>query len=254
VEGLLVDQVAVVTGGGRDLGRDIALALAEEGADVVIAGRTAETLERTAGDIRRLGRRCLPAVTDLCREEDVKALFHQTREAFGHVSVLVNNSAAERFVCAVEDMPLDQWERAIATKLTAAVLCCREALGSMIQRQQGSIVNISGTTGLKGSPYMSAHSVAQAGLIALTQALAGEVGKHGIRVNAVVPSAIAGESLVRQFNERWGASAGDEQLRVLTEASPLGRLVDARNVTDAVVFLASDRAAGMTGQTMNLLL
>ena len=243
-----------MTGGGRDLGREISLALAEEGADVVLAGRTAETLERTAGDIQRLGRRCLPVVTDVCREDDVKALFHETREAFGHVSVLVNNSAAERFVSAVEDMPLDEWERAIATKMTAAMLCSREALGSMIRRQQGSIVNISGTTGLHGSPYMSPHSVAQAGLIALTQALAGEVGKHGIRVNAVVPSAIAGESLVRQFNERWGAPSGDEHLRMLTEASPLGRLVDARNVTDAVIFLASERASGMTGQTLNLLL
>ena len=105
--------------------------------------------------------------------------FHEAREAFGHVSVLVNNSAAERFVSAVEDMPLDEWERAIATKMTAAMLCSREALGSMISRQRGSIVNISGTTGLKGSPYMSPHSVAQAGLIALTQALAGEVGKPG---------------------------------------------------------------------------
>lgn len=252
---MLADRIAVVTGGGRDLGRSIALALAAQGADVAIIGRSAEPLERTAVDIRALGRRAMAVSADLTREEDVVAAFARIAADFGPLSILVNNASAPRMPRAVADMPLGEWSMTLATKLTAAMLCCREALRTMIPQARGSIVNISGTTGVQGGPFMSAHSVSQAGLISLAQALALEVGRHRIRVNSVVPSAIEGESLRAIVGDASKLEMDESApLRQLQARSPLGRLVQPEEVAATVCFLASDAASGITGQAINLLL
>ena len=251
----LGDMVAVVTGGGRDLGRELALALAVQGADVAVIGRTVATLERTADDIRSIGPRSLAVTADLTSEEDVVAAFGRIADHLGPVTVLVNNASAPRMPRPVAEMLLDEWDTTLATKLTSAMLSSREVLKSMIPLRRGSIVNISGTTGLQGAPFMSSHSVAQAGLLALTQSLALEVGRHQIRVNAVVPSAIEGDSL-RQIL----TGAADLELsernpaQDLIDASPLGRLVQPHEVASVVCFLASNAASGITGQAINVLL
>ena len=251
----LGDMVAVVTGGGRDLGRELALALATQGADVAVIGRTVEALERTADDIRGIGSRALAIAADLTDEEDLVAAFDRIVDRLGPVAVLVNNASAPRMPRPVAEMPLEEWSTTLATKLTSAMLSSREALKSMLPLRRGSIVNISGTTGLRGAPFMSSHSVAQAGLIALTQSLALEVGRHQVRVNAVVPSAIEGDSL-RQI--LTGAADLDldqgNPVQGLIDASPLGRLVQPHEVASVVCFLASDAASGITGQAINVLL
>jgi NAD(P)-dependent dehydrogenase (short-subunit alcohol dehydrogenase family) len=251
----LADRIAVVTGGGRDLGRDLALALAEAGADVVVLGRTRVTVEATAAEIVDAGRRAWAAVCDVTDEQQVDATFDEIAHRFGAPHVLVNNAAAPRHQHAVADMPLDAWNETLSVKLTGAMLCTRAALRSMIPAGRGSIVNVSGTTGKVGLAYVSAHSVAQAGLIAFTQSLAREVGRHGIRANAIVPSAIEGEHLRRITSTNDAITgAGTSLLDQLSASSPLGRLVQPQEVAAGVVFLASDASSGMTGQTLDLLL
>jgi NAD(P)-dependent dehydrogenase (short-subunit alcohol dehydrogenase family) len=255
MEQTLTGRIAVVTGGGRDLGREIALALAARGADVAIVGRTATHLERTAADIRALGREAVPVTADLTREDDTIKAFAQTVSALGPVDILVNNASAPRMPRPVAEMPLAEWNLTLATKLTAAMLCSREALKSMIPQSRGSIVHISGTTGLRAAPFMSAHSVCQAGLILLGQATALEVGRYQIRVNTVVPSAIEGESLRNIVADAAKLELDEKNpLKQLQAMSPLGRLVREAEVAATVCFLVSDAASGITGQAINVLL
>ena len=246
----------MVTGGGRDLGRVISLRFAEAGADVVVLGRTPEPLHDTVRDIEATGRRAWAFPCDLTDEADVVRTFAAVAVATGRVDVLVNNAAAPRHQAPVAEMDLAAWQSAFAVKVTGAMLCSREVLRTMIPAGRGSIVNISGTTGIAGLAMVSAHSVAQAGLLALTQSLSREVGRHGIRVNAIAPSAIEGEHLLRIAATHDDNSASPEGalLRRLMEESPLGRFVRPTEVADTVVFLASDASSGMTGRTLELLL
>lgn len=249
-------RVAIVTGGGRDLGRVISRRLAEAGADVAVLGRTKSTLDDTVREIEVIGRRAWAFSCDLTDEAAVVRTFDELIATVGRVDVLVNNAAAPRHQAPVAEMDLGAFQSAFAVKVSGAMLCCREVLRTMIPAGRGSIVNLSGTTGITGLARVSAHSVAQAGLIALTQSLSREVGVHGIRVNAIAPSAIEGDHLLRI------AAAHDDQrdspdgalLRRLMEQSPLGRFVRPTEVADAVVFLASDASSGMTGRTLELML
>ncbi len=249
-------RVAVVTGGGRDLGRVISLRLAAAGADVVVLGRTGALLDDTAREIEAIGRRAWAYPCDLTDEADVVRTFAQIVGTVDHVDVLVNNAAAPRYQAPVAEMDLGAWQSAFAVKVTGAMLCCREVLRSMVPAERGSIINISGTTGITGLAMVSAHSVAQAGLIALTQSLSREAGAHGIRVNAIAPSAIEGEHLQRiaATHDDQSDSPDGALLRRLMEQSPLGRFVRPTEVADTVVFLASDASSGMTGRTLELLL
>lgn len=252
----LSGRVAVVTGGGRELGRTLALELADAGADVVVIGRTTAGLEDTAATIAARGRQAWSFTCDVTDEEGVARTFAAIAEATGAIDILVNNAAAPRLQLTVAEMDLAQWQQAFAVKVTGAMLCSREALRTMLPAGRGVIVNISGTTGVDGLATVSAHSVAQAGLIALTQSLAKEVGRDGIRVNAVVPSAIEGEHLhaITATHDDLGQAAEGSLLQRLTEGSPLGRLVQPEDVASAVRFLASDASSGMTGRTLELLL
>jgi len=249
-------RVAVVTGGGRDLGRVIARRLAEAGADVAVLGRTKSPLDETVREIEAMGRRAWAFPCDLTEEADVVRTFGALISAVGRIDVLVNNAAAARHQAPVAEMNLAAFQSAFAVKVAGAMLCCREALRVMRPAGRGSIVNISGTTGITGLARVSAHSVAQAGLIALTQSLAREVGVDGIRVNVIAPSAIEGEHLLRiaAKHDDQGHAADGALLRRLMEQSPLGRFVRPTEVADAVVFLASDASSGMTGRTVEMVL
>lgn len=252
----LSGRVAVVTGGGRDLGRVISLRLAEAGADVAVLGRTLSVLDDTVGAIEATGRRGWALGCDLTDEAEVMRTFAEIAATTGRIDILVNNAAAPRHQAPVAEMDLAAFQAAFAVKVTGALLCCRESLRTMVPAGRGSIINISGTTGITGLAMVSAHSVAQAGLLALTQSLSREVGVHGIRVNAIAPSAIEGEHLLRvaATHDDQSDSPDGALLRRLLEQSPLGRFVRPTEVADTVVFLASDASSGMTGRTLELLL
>ncbi len=251
----LIERVAVVTGAGSGIGRAIARSFAAEGADVVLAGRRLEPLEETAAIVHALGPRALTIQADVSVESDVRELVAQAISELGRIDVLVNNAATPGEDQTVANMTLANWNETIATTLTGAMLCARECLTrSMLPRRAGAIVNIAAVAARQGMPRKSHFSAAKAGLVALTQSLAHEVGPQGIRVNAVVPGPVATE-LLDKYHQRLAAERGVAYERIVAEAArnvALRRLITPDEVAAVVVFLASEQASAITGQAIEV--
>ncbi|MBI4338168.1 MAG: SDR family oxidoreductase [Chloroflexi bacterium] len=183
-------MVATVTGGGTGLGEGIALALAKEGAKIVVAGRRPEPLNSVVAKIKQGGRTALAIPTDVTREDQIKRLVGETLKAFGTVHVLVNNAGGGtggRFL--IKDMPNEGWDRVVNTNLRGALLLIREVLPAMIEQREGAVVNICSNIvfSAKSHPGSSAYCAAKLGLWGVTRVLANEVHEYGIRVHAVMP-------------------------------------------------------------------
>lgn len=250
----LEGKVAVITGGSKGIGKAIALAFAGEGSEVVIAARTEADLKRTAAEIETMGRKCLAIVTDLAVPEQVRAMVDRTLETFGRVDVLVNNSGIAGPAASVADMDLEGWNQTLAVNLTGAMLCAKYILkDDMIPRQSGSIINISSISGRFGHANRSPYSTSKWGLIGLTQTLALEVGKYGIRVNCITPGPVEGERIewaMRQVSKNQGISY-EQAVKNEVARTSLGRMVKPEEVAVLAVFLASEQSSGITGQTIN---
>jgi len=250
----LEGKIAVITGGGRGLGKGIALAFAAEGSDVVIAARNVTALKETAAEIEAMGRKCLAVVTDQAVPEQVRNMVDSTLERFGRVDVLVNNAGIGGPTLSVADMDLEAWEQTLAINLTGAMLCTKYILkDDMIPRRSGSIINISSVSGRMGHANRSPYSASKWGLIGLTQSLALEVGKYGIRVNCIAPGPVVGERIewaMRQVSKNQGISY-EQAVANEVARTALGRMVKPEEVGYLAVFLASDKSGGITGQTIN---
>lgn len=250
----LADTVAVVTGAGRGIGRAIAMALGQAGADVVLAARSVDALEDVATELRSIGRRPLVVPTDLQESDSITALAEQTLEEFGVVDILVNNGGVGGPSAPVWDIDLAQWSETIAVNLTGTFLCCRAFLPSMIERGRGSIINIGSVTGKKPLLNRSAYAASKLALVGFTRTLATEAGPHGVRANLISPGGVRGERiewvLARRAQSR-GISVKEARAEIERE-SPLGRLVDPEEVANATVFLASDDASAITGEDLNV--
>jgi NAD(P)-dependent dehydrogenase (short-subunit alcohol dehydrogenase family) len=250
------DKVAIVTGGGKGIGRAIALAYAKEGADLVVAARTDSALMKVAEEIEAMGRKCLVVVADLSDNAQPLVIVEKAMEEYGKIDILVNNSGSEGPIMNVHEMDLEGWNKLLALNLTGSMLCARYVLErSMIPRRSGIIINISSGQGRRGFPRRSAYSSSKFGLIGLTQSLASEVGQYGIRVNCIAPGAVQGERIQRVI-EATAKSMGltVEEFRAKSSGSPsaLGRIVTEEEVADVAVYLASDKSSGITGQTINV--
>jgi NAD(P)-dependent dehydrogenase (short-subunit alcohol dehydrogenase family) len=247
-------KVAVITGGGKGIGKAIALAFAGVGADVVIAARTEADLKKTAAEIEKTGRKCLAMATDLAVPKQVRSMVDSTLEKFGRVDVLVNNAGTGGPVASVADMDLEGWNQTLAVNLTGAMLCAKYVLkNDMIGRRSGSIINISSVSGRMGHANRSPYSASKWGLIGLTQSLALEVGKYGIRVNCIAPGPVEGERIewaMRQVSQNQGISY-EQAVANEVARTALGRMVKPEEIAALAVFLASDKSAGITGQTIN---
>jgi fengycin family lipopeptide synthetase B len=186
----LEDKVAIVTGGGRGIGKAISTAFASEGATVVIAARTSSSLDDTVEQIKSGGGRAKPIQTDVSDEKQVKRLVAETIEDYGKVDILVNNSGIGGPTANVVDLRLQEWNEVLAINLTGSMLCAREVLKHMIPRKRGNIVNIGSDGGRFGYPMRSPYCVSKWGIIGLTETLAVEVGQYDIRVNCISPAAV----------------------------------------------------------------
>jgi NAD(P)-dependent dehydrogenase (short-subunit alcohol dehydrogenase family) len=253
----LKDRVAIVTGGGKGIGKAIAIAFANEGATVVIAGRTVADLEETCREIEGKGRKARFFQTDVSKEEQVINLVAQTLRTFGRVDILVNNTGISGPTSKVVDMDLGQWNETIAIDLTGSMLCAREVLKDMLPRQSGTIINIVSEGGRAGDgragyPMRSAYCASKMGQIGLTETLAVEVGEHNIRVNAVSPGPIQGERIFNVVRKRAEAlnRPFDEIMADLAANCSLKRLATEEETAEVVLFLASDASSGITGQTI----
>ena len=243
----LEGTVALVTGGNRGIGLEIARTLVGAGARVCITGRDEDALEAALGE---LGDGAVGVAGDVGEAADVVHAV-QEAEALGPLEVVVNNAASAGPTLPVHELPPEEFEAVLRTNLLGPFLVAHHALPGMIARGRGSIVNIGSIAGVEGYPLRSPYSASKWGLVGFTRTLAGEVGPYGIRVNLVAPGPTEGERSTRVISARAEALGQPvDELRARYEREiPLRRFVRADEVAAAVLFLASDAASGITGQT-----
>lgn len=239
----LEGKVAVITGSGRGIGYASASALAGEGARVVISDINPDAVARAVANLKQAGRDVLGIVADVCDPEQVNALAEQTIRRFGGVDILVNNAGFTRDRYLTK-MPVEDWDAVVDTILKGAFYCTKAVLPSMIERRWGRIINISSRAHL-GNPGQTNYSSAKAGLIGFTRALAFEQGKFNITSNAIAPGMIETD-LIREMSNY-------ETLRANALArQPVPRMGRVDDIADAVLFLASERAGFITGETLHV--
>ena len=251
---LLEDRVVVVSGIGPGMGRDIALACAHQGADVVLAARSADRLDAVAEEVRALGRQALPVPTDVTDEGQVEALVASTTEQFGRLDVLVNNAFKQPPFATLEGMDMDDWNDSLEMNCTQALRFSRAVLPTMRSQGAGSIVNIATLSIRNNRPNFGAYAAAKSALTSVTRTMAQEVGPDGIRVNAVCPGYIMGDSVRWYLNslaEQAGTTYQDEYDRVAGDIA-LRFIPDSEQISGAVVFFASDLACAVTGTSLDV--
>jgi NAD(P)-dependent dehydrogenase (short-subunit alcohol dehydrogenase family) len=248
----LKDRVAIITGGGRGIGKAISLAFASEGAIVVVAARTSSMLDETIEKIESGGGKAEAIRTDVSDEKQVQRLVAEVIKAYGRVDILVNNSGIGGPTVNVVDLKLRDWNEVLAINLTGSMLCAREVLRHMIQRRTGNIINIGSDAGRFGYPMRSPYCVSKWGIIGLTETLAIEAGQYDIRVNCISPAAVRGERLINVVTGRSKATGVpfEDLMGKITANYALQRPTEEAEVAAATVFLASDESSGITGHTL----
>jgi NAD(P)-dependent dehydrogenase (short-subunit alcohol dehydrogenase family) len=253
----LKDKVALVTGGGKGIGKAISKAFISEGAAVIVAATTLSKLEEAVKEFESMGGRAKAIQTDLCDEKQVIRMVEEAIKAFGQIDILVNNSGIGGPTCNVVDLKLEDWNQVFAVDLTGAMLCSREVLKQMIPRKTGNIINIAaegGRTGdgRSGYPMRAPYCCAKMGVIGLTETLAQEVGEHQIRVNAISAAAVRGERSDRVIMGRAKALGitFEEALKRARGNYSLGRVTEEYELANTAVFLASEESSAITGQTI----
>jgi 3-oxoacyl-[acyl-carrier protein] reductase len=236
------DRVAVVTGGGKGIGRAVAARLACGGAKVLVSGRDESALEETCSEIRGAGGQAIWAAADVSKPEDADALCEKALEAFGSADILVNNAGITRDNLVIR-MSEEDWDQVVDTNLKGSFLCIRAFTRPMMKRRWGRIVNVSSVVGLMGNPGQANYVASKAGLVGLTKAVAKELASRHITVNAVAPG----------FIETAMTAALQSGVRETLKAQiPLGRLGTPEDVAHAVAFLCSEEAGYVTGQVLTV--
>ena len=248
----LRDRHAVVTGGGSGIGLTVARQLLAAGARVTLMGRDAERLARAAQDLTPPSLdRLQGVVCDVGDEASVQAAFARAVEGLGLVDILVNN-AGQVETAPLTRTSLAQFQQMLQVNLTGTFLCSREVLPGMLAARQGRIINVASTAALKGYAYVAAYCAAKHGVLGLTRAMAAEVARKGVTVNAVCPGYTETEIVQRAIETliaKTGRSA-DEARAELASANPQGRLIQPEEVALQVLMLASPLAAGINGQAL----
>ena len=238
----LSGKVAIVTGGGRGIGKAIALGLAGAGAKVVVCSRTSKEIEEAAGEISHLGGKALPLTVDLTVEEQLENLVDTTAKEFGRIDILVNN-AARSFLRSLLDLREDGWDKVFNTNVKAVWLLSRLVARKMMEQKSGKIINITTVGAEKAELGMAAYGCSKAALKMLTRCMAREWAQYGINVNAVGP----GLTRTDFSKPIW---SNPEVAKHVAMAIPKGRLAEPEEIVGAVLFLASDAAGFITGQSI----
>lgn len=253
----LKDKVAIVTGGGKGIGKAISLAFASEGATVVVAARDLSKLEETVKEIKSKNGKAKAIQTDVTDEKQVQRMVAETIHEYGRIDILVNNSGIGGPTAKVVDMNLNEWNEVLAIDLTGSMICSREVLKHMIPRRSGIIINIAAEGGRAGDgragyPMRSPYCCAKMGIIGLTETLSVEVGEYNIRVNAISPAAVRGERIINVVMGRAKALGVpfEELMSKMTANYSLQRPAEESEVAATAVFLASEESSAITGQTI----
>jgi len=235
----LKGKVALITGGGRGIGKTIALAYAKEGAYVALSARNESQIKSVAKEIQELSQRAVAMKVDIRKEEDVKRMVERVIQKFGKIDILVNNAGVieKKPTKEIKDLPEEEWDRIIQTNLTGTFLCTKSVLPYMINRRSGNIINISSALGHKGRPKKEnsvAYIVSKFGIEGFTEYLSKELKKYNINVNALYPGVPVDTGFFNYLS--------DEQRK---------KLARPEIVTEPAIFLASQKPAGMTGKSIN---
>jgi len=234
---------AFVTGASRGIGRSIALGLAAAGADVALVARSEDGLAETASDITALGRKAFVIPADVTSQQAVADAAAAAIEQLGYVDIVVNNAGGSNFMTGFRDLRLAGWDKLMRLNLDSAVYVCHAFAGHLLERRQGSVINVASVAGVLGSPFLSPYGAAKAGLISLTKSLAVEWGTEGVRVNALCPGWTATD-LNRGLWE--DPDAGPATVATV----PMRRWGTAEEMAGPAVFLASSASSYMTGQVL----
>jgi NAD(P)-dependent dehydrogenase (short-subunit alcohol dehydrogenase family) len=236
----LDNKIALITGGGRGLGRAIALAFAEAGADVAVTSRTLEQLNEVAELIRAQGRRALAAECDVSDSASVAQMVGATRQEFGRIDVLVN-CAGVGWAEKLAEMSDGTWDWIIKTNLYGTFYFCREVLRGMIEQKGGSIINIASVAGAKGVPGLGAYGASKGGVITLTKALAMENTRYSVRVNAIAPGYFRTDMNSAILDD---PDAGPKIIKRI----PMRRAGEPKEIGGLAIYLASDESSFVTGE------
>jgi len=240
----LTGKVAIVTGGSRGLGKEIAIGLGEAGAKVAITARREQGLISTKDELDAMGIECLPIVGDITEVDEVKGMVAKTLDRWGKIDILVNNAGVV-WATPVMEMPLDRWDYVMNINARGTFICCQEVGREMIGQKSGNIINVSSSAGVAAidpkSGQFIGYQASKAAVNIMTKQLAVEWGPHNIRVNAVAPSFISTQ-LTSALVER----TGDNMMRWI----PMGRIGRADEIKGVAVFLASEASSYISGQVI----
>jgi len=256
MERVLQDRIAIVTGGAQGLGQAICHRLSCEGAHVVVADLNLTGAERVAAEIAaQKGHGALAIQVDVTQEPQVKAMIERAVDEFGRLDILVSN-AGVLIAEAVDEFPAEKWRLVMEVNLFGYFLCAKHAARVMKAQGCGVIIQVNSKSGKKGSYKNSAYAASKFGGIGLTQSLALELAEHGVRVNAVCPgnlldSPLWVNSLYAQYAKKWGITEEEVRQKYVDQV-PMKRSCTYDDVTNVIVFLASDRSSYMTGQAINV--
>jgi NAD(P)-dependent dehydrogenase (short-subunit alcohol dehydrogenase family) len=249
----LQDRVALVTGAGRGIGRAIAVALAREGAQLVVTARTSTELDEVVRTIQGSGGRALPLTADLVQPGIPARVLQQVADQLGPVDILVNNagigsSSNPKPVVNFDD---EFWELSVKLNLTVPYLLCKGVLPAMLAKKNGRIINVASINSKIGSLHGAAYAASKHGLLGLTRTLALEVAKDGITVNAICPGpvhTVMNDRRIAYDAQRLGVSFSDQEARM----TPIGGRLEPEDIAPIAVYLASDAARMVTGQAFNI--
>ncbi len=243
----LKDKVALVTGTGSKIGmaRAIALALAGEGCDIISSDIDAEGAERTADEVKALGRRAIAVKTDVSKQSEVKDMVKAALDEFGKIDILINAAGGTAGAGPIIQAPEEKWEKDIAVNFLGSMYCAKAVLPIMLERQYGKIVNFSTGIALTGMPGSSSYAGSKAAIQSFTKCLSLEVGPSGINVNCLSPTMVL-------TNFGTHAAMDPKRAEEMAARMPLRRLTTVQDIANLALFLTSDMASGMTGQVISI--
>jgi NAD(P)-dependent dehydrogenase (short-subunit alcohol dehydrogenase family) len=248
------NRAAIVTGAGQGIGRTIAVELASEGTDVLIADISPEEMDETKRLVEEHGQTAVCQYTDLREEEDVDAAVERAREAFGRIDILVNNSGISGPTLPAEDILTEDWDNTLGVNLRGTFLITREVLPTMKEQEYGRIVNVASATAKRPVEHRTPYAASKSGLIGFTRSLAAEVGRDNINVNVICPGSVEGDRIERVFrNHAEAAGVPYEEVKgAELDKSARKELVRPESVATVVSFLCSEDASQITGQDINV--
>lgn len=251
---LLEGRAAIVTGIGPGIGREVALALAREGADVALGARTEERLREVAAEIEALGRKAVVVPTNIAKEDDCRAIADACVQAFGRIDALVQNAFKQPPMRRIEDEDAKEWERSFHINVIGSMSMAKAVLPAMKEQASGSIVFVNSLSARNADVELGAYSAAKAALLSVARTMAREWGGYGIRVNSVAPGHVYGPNLKWYFNHlaKEQNRSFDEVKGEIDALSPLNKIATSEEIAKAILFLASDLSSGMTGQTIDV--